>query len=157
MKKSGEWGQFFPMDLCAFAYNEAFVMDQFPLTKEEVLKRGWKWHEQEENDRYMGEKIALPETVAGVDDSICKKILQCAVTGKPYKIIPQELKFHRQLDIPLPSVCPDQRHRERQARRNPYRLFERKCGNCKTDVTTTYAPDRPEPIVCEKCFLSLVY
>ncbi len=157
MRRTGEWGEYFPMSLCPFAYNETFVMDQFPLTKEEVLARGWRWYEQEEQERYMGEDVELPESIAEVDDAICKKILRCQVTGKPYKIIPQELTFYRMLDIPPPRLCPDQRHRERQAKRNPYRLWNRQCSNCKQEVCTTFAPDRPEPIVCEECYLATVY
>ncbi len=157
MKKSGKWGEFMPMNLCPFAYNESFVMDQFPLTKEEVLNRGWRWYEQEDKDRYMGEDSTIPESIGDVDDDICKKILRCQDTGKPYKIIPQELKFYRMLDIPLPRVCPEQRHRQRQTKRNPYRLWERECSNCKKKVTTTFSPERLEPIVCDACYLKAVY
>ncbi len=157
MEKGGEWGEYMPMDMSRFAYNEAFVMDQFPLTKEEVIKRGWRWYEQEEKEQYLGEDVALPETIGEVDDSVCKRILRCAVTRKPYKIIPQELKFYRLLDIPLPRTCPDRRHQERQTKRNPYQLWERQCGKCKQAIQTTYAPERPEIVYCQDCYLKTVY
>ncbi len=158
MKKTGEWGEYFPMDLCAFAYNEAFVMDQFPLMKKEVEERGWRWYEPEEKGkRYMGAKTVLPETAAEADDGICKEILECEETGKPYKIIPQELRFYRSMNIPLPRLCPDRRHALRVAKRNPYRIWDRQCTNCKREIQTTFAPERQEPVYCTDCYLKTVY
>lgn len=158
MQKIGEYGEFFPMEDAVFAYNESFVMDFYPLTKEEVRKRGWKWHEEEDSEsKYMGADVQLPETVAEVDDGICKKILQCGATGKAYKIIPQELKFYRMLGIPLPSLCPDERHRQRIEKRNPQFLWKRQCDNCKKEIETSFAPERPETVFCRECYLSSVY
>ncbi len=43
MKKTGEWGEFFPVNISPFSYNETIANDFYPLEKVEVLKRGWKW------------------------------------------------------------------------------------------------------------------
>ena len=40
-----EWGEFFPASISPFPYNETVAQDYFPLTKEEALKRGYKWRE----------------------------------------------------------------------------------------------------------------
>ena len=40
MKKNNEWGRFFPMEYSPFAYNDSLASEYFPLSKEEVLKRG---------------------------------------------------------------------------------------------------------------------
>ncbi len=158
MKSSGEYGEFFPMSLCAFAYNETFAPDLFPMTKQEVLHRGWRWYEHKETDKqYLGADVALPETAGEVSDDLCKQILLCKATGKPYKIIPQELKFYRSMNIPVPVLCSDERHRRRVAKRNPYKLFERDCGKCQKKIETTYSLERPEPVYCEECYLSTVY
>lgn len=159
MKKTGEWGDFFPMSLAPFAYNEAVVMDHFPLTKQEVIKRGWRWFEEPPSDdqRYMGEEVKVPDAIADVPDDITSKILRCEVTDKPYKIIPQELKFHRLMNLPLPTKSPHQRHRERQAKRNPYRLWERECANCHKKTFSSIDPKRPEIVWCESCYLKAVY
>jgi hypothetical protein len=158
MKETKEYGEFMPMSLCAFAYNESFAPDFFPLSKEEVLARGWRWYEGKETaESYMGNKVDLPETVAEVSDDITKQVLQCAATGKPFKIIPQELRFYRSMNLPVPDVCPDERHRRRIAKRNPFKLWNRECGNCHKAIRTTYSPDRPEIVYCEECYLSTVY
>ena len=146
------------MDLCPFAYNESFAPDLSPMTKEEVLARGWRWYEEKEvKGRYLGARITLPDESAEVPGSITKKILSCATTGKPYKIIPQELKFYRSMNIPAPDLCPDERHRIRITKRNPYSLWERECGKCGKTTQTTYSPERPEIVYCEKCYLASVY
>jgi hypothetical protein len=158
MKETGEWGEFFPMDLCAFAYNEAFVMDLFPLEKDDVLAKGWRWYEPKETAQtYMGAETPLPDSIDDVADDVTKQIRLCEKTGKAYKIIPQELTFHRDMRIPLPRLCPDRRHRERQAKRNPYKIWQRACSQCRKDTPTSFAPDRPEPIVCPECYLTLIY
>jgi hypothetical protein len=158
MRTTNEWGSFFPMALCPFAYNESFAPDFFPLTKEDVLQRGWRWYEKQETDgQYLGAAVALPEHIEEVPETITKQILICAASGKPYKIIPQELKFYQSMHIPAPTLSPDERHRRRIAKRNPYKLWSRKCQKCEKDIQTTYSPDRLEIVYCESCYLASVY
>ena len=42
-----EWGQFFPIEYSPFCYNETLAQDYFPLTKEEILEKGYKWKDPE--------------------------------------------------------------------------------------------------------------
>lgn len=157
-RQAGDWGEYFPMSLCAFAYNETFAPDFFPMTKEEVLARGWRWYEETETEKqYMGPPVELPETISEVNKDICKQILLCKATGKPYKVIPQELKFYQSMNLPVPELCPDERHRRRIAKRNKYKLWERKCSKCAKEIETTYTPDGPPLVYCEECYLKTVY
>jgi hypothetical protein len=158
MRKNGEYGIFFLNTISPFGYNETVAQEYFPLTKEEVLVRGWSWHDEEEkSDQYLGPKYDIPDSISDVPDDITKQILLCEVTGKPYKIIPQELKFYREMGIPIPRKCPDQRHKERMALRNPRKLWNRQCMKCQKDIQTTYAPERPEIVYCASCYLETVY
>ncbi|MEK7218807.1 MAG: hypothetical protein AAB728_05075, partial [Patescibacteria group bacterium] len=117
---SGSWGDYLRPELSTMGYNETLAQDYFPLTKEKVLQKGWQWHEETDpQNQYLGPDYVIPEHINDVPDDITKQILRCSVTGKPYKIIPQELKFYRQMGIPIPRKCPDQRHKERMALRNP--------------------------------------
>lgn len=155
---TGSWGEFFPISLCPFAYNESFAPDHFPLTKEEVLQRGWRWYEKHDtNEQYLGADVTLPETIEEVPATITKQILTCTASGKPYKIIPQELQFYQTMHIPAPTLSPDERHRRRIAKRNPYKLWSRKCQKCAKEIQTSFAPERPEIVYCEECYLSSVY
>jgi len=157
MQKTGEWGEFFPSEISPFAYNETVAQEYFPLTKKEVVEKGLNWKEEKKSQEYLGPKVEIPDDISDVTDEICSKILQCEVTEKLYKITPQELQFYRKMNIPIPRKCPDQRHKERMALRNPRKLFERKCDNCSVKISTTYAPERPEKVFCEKCYLESVY
>ena len=158
MKASCEYGEYFPMELCAFAYNETFAPDLFPMTKEDVLARGWRWKDEESTgERYIGKEIVLPDDVAPVKDDLCEQILLCRETKKPYRIIKQELAFYRKMDLPVPVLCPDERHRRRVAKRNPYTLLKRACGKCGKQTQTTLTDMRAKIVFCEKCYLDTVY
>lgn len=158
MQKTGEWGQYMPVSSSRFCYNESVAFDYYPLIKEEVLARGWKWHDEEQAaNQYLGKNVEPPATISQTTDDITKQILRCTVTGKLYKITPQELTFYRKLNIPVPTKCPDERHKERLALRNPRHLWERECVTCKNPISTTYSPDRPEIVVCETCYRSSAY
>jgi hypothetical protein len=158
MRKTGEWGEFFPSSISPFSYHESVAQESFPLTKEEALGRGWRWIEETRaKDLYMGPKHDVPDSIHDAADSLSKQIFLCEVTGKPYKIIPQELEFYRDMSIPIPRRSPDQRHADRMRLRNPNQLWDRKCAKCSAALKTTYSPDRSEIILCEKCYLEAVY
>lgn len=159
MKRAGEassasWGEFFPINLAVFPYNETLAQDYFPLTREEVIKNGWRWQDTEEKtQKYMGPEVKVPDDINDVQDDICDKILRCESCDQFYKVIPQELSLHKKMQLPLPRQCFNCRHKERLALRNPRPLYDRKCGKCSTPFKTTYTTDRPEKIYCERCYL----
>ena len=154
MKETGEWGEFFPPSLSCYGYNESAANDYYPLTQDEARRRGFKWYHEESSSTYQGSIYSVPQSIRECGDEISSKILVCESSEKPYKIIPQEVGFYRNLNIPPPRRSPDQRHRDRLATRTPRVLFKRSCTNCGEFVETPYAPDRLERIVCERCYLS---
>lgn len=54
MKKTGEWGEFFPISLSPFAYNETNGQEHFPLSREEALQKGYTWKEDDAQTSYSG-------------------------------------------------------------------------------------------------------
>jgi hypothetical protein len=155
MRSVGEWGEFFPAKYSMFAYNETLAQDYFPMTKAEVLAKGWKWHDAEEK-QYAKKEVEIPDCIDDVKDSICDEVLSCEVSGKNYKIIPQELQFYRRMKLPIPRKCPDVRNADRIAKRNGRILYDRKCNKCSADIHTTYDKNRQETIYCEKCYLETI-
>ena len=151
-----EWGEFFPAAISPFAFNETVASEYFPLSKEDVLARGWRWREEDQKE-YQPQTIKIPERIQDVRDDICYEILACEVTGKNYRIVPQELAFYRRMGLPIPRKHPDQRHLERIQKRNPRQLWKRACDKCGTTVHTSYAPERPEKVYCEECYLEELY
>lgn len=152
MEKSGEWGEFFPIELSAYAYNETLAHEYFPLDKANVQSKGLKWHDDETEKMYKGPKYEIPDDAKTTDEEICRQILVCEKTGKPYKIIPQELRFCTIKDLPLPRIAPREREGLRLRLRNPWTVYSRKCDMCAVDIKTTYSPNRSELVFCEKCY-----
>ena len=156
MKKLGEWGEFFPASLSPFGYNETMANEYFPLSKEEAIKQGYRWKDEVMKNPQM-QTIKLPDSISDITDQILDEVLLCGLCNKNYKIVSKELKFYKQIGLPVPRICPDCRHKERMGKRNPRKLFNRKCDNCGTDIKTSYSPERPEKVYCEKCYLKTVY
>lgn len=139
MKETGEWGRYFPSSISPYGYNETVAQDYFPLSKTEVLKQGYLWKEETQLPRVAGEAVAV-----------------CEVSGRAFKFIPQELEFYKKMGLPLPRKHPDVRHKERMARRNPRRLWQRSCVKCQQQVQSSYSPESPALVYCETCYLSSV-
>ncbi len=167
MLQTGEWGQYFPAWLSPFAYNESVAQDYYPLTEKTALQEGYTWHEKEESD-YQEEWYTplsieqYDEKIVGYDQAVkniqeCMNgVIRCSITGKPFKIISQELVYYIEHHIPLPDICPDVRYLERSKLRNAHHLYERQCAKTGEKLMSTYAPDRPEIIYGEKAFQDLI-
>lgn len=156
MKKTGEWGRYFPKELSLFPYNQTTASFFFPRTKKEALSEGFAWRDEEQQSA-VRQNAAIPDNIKDVSDTILDETLTCEKSGKSFRILPQELAFYRAHEIPIPRRHPDQRYRDRLALRNPWQLFEQKCKKCGIPIKTSYAPDRTEKVYCEKCYLETVY
>lgn len=160
MQSTDEWGEFFPCALSPFDYNISEAVQYFPLTKEDVLQRNWKWKDQKDEVPKV-EKIIpaakLPDSVDDIPNDILNWALECEITKRPFKIVRQELEFYRRMRLPVPHLHPDERHKYRMTLRNPRKLWKRTCAKCGKDMQTTYSLKRPEKVYCEECYLKEVY
>ncbi len=177
-----KYGEFFPIEISPFAYNEAISFDYFPMTKGEAAEKGFPWRDADTRDYQITKSSdELPDNIEDVPAGIANEVIKCAHEGKcshqcatAFRIIPEELKLLRNLGIALPRLCFNCRHRERLARRNPMKLWHRKCQcsgiasesgiyknttahqhgsiHCTNEFETTYAPDRLEVVYCEECY-----
>ncbi|MDO8664378.1 MAG: hypothetical protein Q7K44_02405 [Candidatus Liptonbacteria bacterium] len=95
-----------------------------------------------------------------------------------FNIQPGELEFYKRMNIPLPRLCPNCRHYQLIKLRTPYKLWHRRCqcaeiksengiyknkashshgdNPCLNEFETSYAPEKPEMVYCEACYLSEV-
>jgi len=157
MQQDGSFGEFFPVSLSPYGYNETNAQEVYPLSREEVLRRGWGW----ENDLPFttGRETLrqIPDDIREVPDGITHEILACEACRRNYRIVPQELAIYRAMSVPVPAHCPECRNIGRLKRRNPQKLWKRQCAKCLQPIQTTYAPERPETVYCEECYLRAVY
>lgn len=158
MRETGEYGSFFPASLSPFAYNEAVAQDFYPLTREGAEKRGFRWQERPvEESHTKSQPPDFPADSREVGEDVLTQIYGCDSCGRPYKIQLIELQTARKLRAPLPATCFECRYQARLKRLEPYALFERQCSGCSARISTTVAPARPEPVLCEACYQQRVY
>ncbi|KKU78897.1 MAG: hypothetical protein UY05_C0045G0002 [Candidatus Peregrinibacteria bacterium GW2011_GWA2_47_7] len=156
MKKTGEYGEFFPFFCSPFGYNESKAQEYFPITREEAGAKNIPWSDY--RAPLPTDEITEPsDDIRAVDDKIIEKIIVCAVSQKPFRLIKQELDFYRQKRLPIPKKSPQVRYEERMLRRRPRKLFKRICSKCELPIQTTYSPEQREIVFCEKCYLQSVY
>ena len=133
------YGEFFPIELSPFAYNETLAMEMFPLTEEKAIAKGFYWREMKDK----GNKATLvsdraPASSQDISEDLAGEILECAheKTGggqcnerctKVFKLIPAELQLYKRIGVPLPTLCPSCRHFSRIKQRNPMVLYQRTC------------------------------
>jgi hypothetical protein len=116
MVKTGEWGEFFPAEFSPFGYDHTVCQILRPLTKESALKNGFNWSGYEPPFPKVEKTIPaakLPENIEDVPDDILNWAIECEATGKPFRIIKQELEFYRKHHLPIPKRHPDQRYSDR--------------------------------------------
>ncbi len=173
-----KYGEFFPIELSPYGYNETVSQDYYPLTREEALQNGYPWCDYQSEIKYQFSDYEIPDDISEVGDNILEKVLKCEVSGRAYKIIPMELQFYRRMGLPISRRSPLQRHKDRMARLLPRRLYDRNCecagpksgkgeykntishfhgaSPCLNKIKTPYAPDRPEIVYCESCYTAEV-
>jgi len=172
MQKMGEWGEFFPIGFSAFAYNESLAGEYFPLSKDEALNLGSRWQDDNFDAQYVGPFYG-PKNIKQYDpmlntksqseiDQALKGIVKCEISGRPFKLIAQEIAFYIEHSLPIPTKHPKVRYEERFALRDPLKLYHRQClceeadhgheGRCESELETTYAPERKEKVYCEDCY-----
>lgn len=162
-----KYGEFFPSDLSPFAYNETIAQEYYPLTKEQILEQKYLWKDTDARNYKIDFKTdEIPDDIKEVKDDIVNKVIACTHEGKcleqcteAFKIVPEELKFYKKMNLPLPRLCPNCRHYQRINFRNPLKLWNRKCmkNGCENEFKTSYSPDRPEIVYCERCYQQEIY
>jgi len=156
-----KYGEYFPIELSYFGYNESVAMEEDPLTEKEAKLEGYNW--QNNIQKTTGKETLLPENIPDsineVKESILEEVLRCIDCKRNYKIIPNEFIFYQKMKIPIPRRCFYCRHAARMTRRNPFKLWRRKCmkEGCQNEFETSYPPDKPEIVYCEKCYQAEVY
>ena len=150
------------------AYSETVAQEYFPETADTAANMGYTWRDEQDIhfsgsaytplhiDQYQ-ESVVRSETAKAHIDELLAGVLVCTESGRPFKIVSQELVFYLEYNLPIPRRHPDIRNTCRKGHRNPPILYTRNCTSCQAEIATTFAPDRPEQIVCEDCYKRIVY
>ncbi len=148
MRKTGEWGEYFPMKLSPWPYNLSFASRYFPLTESGARGQGLAWLELPlpEVSSACATAASLPD---GLPETNAAIIARCEVSGKVFRITSEEIRRLRQLKAPLPRVAYDVRMNERSARCGGLQLKQRTCSRSGQGISTVYG-EREEPVVFDR-------
>lgn len=140
MKKTGEWGEFFPSIPSLFAYNESTAQDYFPLTEKEALTKGMRWFYRQDREYTISlPGRMVPKSIDSTDKGIVDQTIGCIsqdseTVKKKYpgcatafRITPAEFSFYQKMHLPVPQKCPICRRQDRMSLRNPRKLWKRSC------------------------------
>ena len=147
MKNNWTYGEFFPMSMSPFAYNETIAQEYIPVTRNLADQLGYAWYDAPEKNYQINAENILCQ--AWARDKEVAKEHKCT---KAFRITPNERGMYERFGIPLPTACPNTRFFEKFQMRNPVKLWMRTCSKCGKDIETSYSPDRPETVYCESCY-----
>jgi hypothetical protein len=181
-----KYGEFFPPEFSPFNYNETLAYQYFQFSKEEALNFGTGWTEREKRSYPITiTKDKIPNNIESVDSNITKEIIECEHQGNcnhnctsAFRITTDELMFYKRNKLPIPHLCPECRYFERAKKRNPIKLWHRKCecqgtygqnpnnpntyqnqtthfhqnNPCPNEFETSYPPESPAIVYCEECY-----
>ncbi|MBU0648421.1 hypothetical protein KJ855_04550, partial [Patescibacteria group bacterium] len=164
MQKTGEWGEFFPYEISSFGYNESEAYPFFPIKEEDAKKIGANWQGQDYGIQYDGlfyipleikeyDPKHNPDAQERIDEAL-SGILKCEESGKPYRLISQEMAFCIEHGLAIPRLHPQLRHEQRFVQRRGRKLYGRKCDKCGVEVKTTFGPDFKGLVYCDVCYKS---
>lgn len=160
MKSTGEWGDFFPIALSPFPYNQTLAQDYFPLEKEEAESRGYYWRDLEQEPIDIEKTIEasrLPDAIHDTPEDILNWAIVCEKSGKPFRIQKLEYDFYKKLGLPIPRLHPHVRYKHRMARKNPPQLHDGMCSKCDKAMQTSYDPAGNTTVYCKDCYRAAIY
>ena len=162
-----KYGEFFPIEIGPYAYNETAAQDYFPLNKERAKEEGYGWKESEVKDyKITLEADKIPDNIKDIEENILNEVLGCSHNEKcshqcmkAFRLTKDEFSFYKKHNIPVPNKCSNCRYYERFNKMLPTNLWHRKCmkEGCNNEFETSYAPERPETVYCEECYNKEVY
>ena len=108
------YGEFWPVELSPFAYNETIAQEYFPLTKEKALEVGFCWRDTDKK-KWDVSVLAkdLPDHIQDTPESIVGERIACLTCGRAYRVLKEEYDFLKKERLPFPRQCPDCRHKVR--------------------------------------------
>ena len=160
------FGEFFPVDLTPFAYNNTIAHSYFPLTKESAEAAGFTWRVPDPPAyKVTLNGSALSDKLGDTPEDILNQIISCAHADaggcthqctKAFRFTKDELDFHYSMGVALPNICLSCRFEDRLIHRMPIKLWQRTCTKCSKEIESPYEPTGPEKVYCESCYLAAV-
>lgn len=159
LEEEGALNSFFPIKFAYSTYNQSLAALFFRETEESAKEKGFIWGGIESKKTSKGiPGDSLPDSAKEVTTDFLGKEYACSVTQHPYNFIDQEIRFYKEMKLPLPEHYPEFRQLKRYQLVPPVDMRSTSCNKCGTTIDTYY----PEHwhyanIYCESCYEKAVY
>lgn len=155
MLERGEYGDGIPISFSPFAYNITLASVGFPLSPETVKKLGG-YIEDETKGNAMGlptlKADQMPNSISETTDDILKMAILSERSGRPFRIVPQELIFYRRQNLPIPLFHPYERMDSRTRIFGCYKFYTAKCARCGEVTQSAFDPNQGFTLYCDSCY-----
>ena len=133
------------------AYNNSNAYKMIPKTKEQALREGYAWNDEENPSHAATMKSEnLADKISETADSVLDEVIECSECSRGYKVVKGELNLLRKMGLPVPHECPKCRENKRFARMTKPKMYHRNCAKCGEAIYTPYAPEDPRIVYCVK-------
>ena len=160
MMQSGEYGDGLGLEFSPQAYNFSLGQISFLLTDAEIIKLGGylaKIPESNAGDSKLLSMEEIPQTIEEASDDIINFGIKCEKTGRPFRITASELKFLRNMKLPLPTIHPTFRMQSRLLLAPVAKQYSTQCAKCGKSIFSIFDPKENYILYCEKCYQREVY
>jgi Zn ribbon nucleic-acid-binding protein len=149
-----KYGDFFPMELSPFPYNDTLAQRFFPISFEQATQEHYNWKEQEKSNHTITKQPEeLLDHIKDATQSILSEVIGCKTCGRGYRITSYELEFLKRMNLPLPRQCPFCRIKEKIDQWvKELRMIDRVCSKCGKQFQTHYSREDVEYILCKQCY-----
>jgi hypothetical protein len=126
MRKTLEWGEFFDPKTSAFSYDGSEAAIYRPLESSDSGAEKFRFYAIAKPDYGTLKSIPaarLPDSIDDVGDDVVDWAIECAQTGRHFRILKRELEFLRKHRLPLPRLHPEIRRENRAKYRSGTDFF----------------------------------
>lgn len=158
MKKTGEYGQFFPNHFSPVPYQDSIMGFYIPLTSAEQEKFGFRTAVFESKESNYLDPSLIPDKADDADASLEKKTFWDADYMRPFQIANADVLFAKKLGIPLPNTYYMHRIQD-NLKWMPFNGKMRvvKCKLCSTELQTGWSEEYDNRILCDGCYEREIY
>jgi hypothetical protein len=137
------YGEFFPLELSPFAYNDTLANVFTPIDESEIRNQAYRQYQVQNTTHTITIQAKdLPDHIRDVPDNIISEVIACEKTGKAFQIQPAELQFLRRMNLPLPRKAPIERVLEKTYRwAKEMKLIQRQSSISDEKFMTPYTAE----------------
>ena len=144
MQKTGEWGEFFPAQKSAMAYNHSVAQRYFPLSRQDAQARGFLWLDgSSAAEQGPGEAVEIPDVLP---DQVQSLKVASSISQRPFLITAQEMDKYQRIEVPLPREHYEERIERRAKLLGGVQMRTAVCAKTRQQFNTVLSADTNFPI-----------